>query len=359
MTNSAAVMGTLDLSVDSSLFECHVCSGRELEEASVTYGRTLTPPPPYLIGELESQLAQKGIPPALERRGALARHTSTSRSLPHQWLMFLCSSAGVLIIRLQADAGGMDDAGGEPLSIEGLLRRLRLEIDARHEAEAIAALETAARHEAEAIAARETAARKAAEAGAAEATSRVEELSSALNIASGITDRSFCLSNSSSSHKSVLRRNMLRDFKWEDGNHLPCFVLGRPFPKQFIVAGHIFQQKWAKLTPNVTPNPDRLIHDLFGEDLSLDSPRNCLLLFGPLEIAFDAGVFCIEASEEPPGNRFFKFRLLEMSKAEIVMCSSQHKKIVDLKALVCSSKTIHARICGISANIVHLKTCHR
>ena len=108
---------------------------------------------------------------------------------------------------------------------------------------------------------------------------------------------------------------MLRDFKWEDGNHLPCFVLGRPFPKQFIVAGHIFQQKWAKLTPNVTPNPDRLIHDLFGEDLSLDSPRNCLLLFGPLEIAFDAGVFCIEASEEPPGKRFFKFRLLEMSKA--------------------------------------------
>ena len=103
------------------------------------------------------------------------------------------------------------------------------------------------------------------------------------------------------SNNQAVKVNCINFYNGTTHDDLPstitCQFLGIDFPTNQVTCAHIFQKKWAK---------SRKIIDL----QEINDVRNLLLLFKPIEVAFDEGRICFLWDNE---DNQFKMRVLDPS----------------------------------------------
>ena len=108
----------------------------------------------------------------------------------------------------------------------------------------------------------------------------VQELRAVLPLAACLFDRTFRFSESRrhSERSSNFKRSLLaRDSHAATCASARCFLLGVELPRKVVIGAHLFKHEWADLAK-----------PLLDID-SIDDARNGLLLYKPLEWAFDTG----------------------------------------------------------------------
>ncbi len=94
-----------------------------------------------------------------------------------------------------------------------------------------------------------------------------------------------------------------------------CQILGVDLPKSLVIGGHIFKHEWAGVQAEV----------LLGIE-NINSSRNGLLLFCPIEKAFDRSALCFLKADNDDA---FYLKLLDPNIRDITLLDACKKYVVD------------------------------
>ena len=187
------------------------------------------------------------------------------------------------------------------LQIDGLQARLT----AQTEAQAAAAKAKAAQTEAEAAAAKAKAAQAEAEAKAAQAEATAAYTSERVLLIDLLFRRTFrySTSNLGSARSTKFKEALLKaDGRNPTTERARCYLLDVELPRHLVIGAHLFKREWSDMA--------KMLLDID----SVDDARNGLLLYKPLEWAFNTGRLMVVAESGE-----FIVRLLDPAIREVAL----------------------------------------